>query len=64
MDLATILTPLLTFLGVAIWDLIRTFWFARYTARLTAKQMIPQPVQCRAKLLTHRTHKNHVIVVD
>lgn len=55
------------------WDLLRTFWFAKYTAKLTAKQMHQNAeLHCRqrnqitdyhheVKLLTKRTHNDHFI---
>lgn len=73
MDFSTIITPILTIAGMAVWDLLRTFWFARYTARLTAKQMHQNTtLHCKqinqitdyhseVKLLTTRTHSNHII---
>lgn len=72
MDFSTLITPVLTVVAVAAWDLVRTFWFARYTAKLTAKQMNQAAIlHCRqrnqisdlqgeVRLLTNKTHRNHI----
>lgn len=73
MDSTTILTPLFTLLVMAAWDIVRTYWFARYTAKLTAKQMCQSAeLHCKqlnqvthlrsdvVKLLTTKTHRNSV----
>lgn len=74
MDFTTIITPVLTLLGMVAWDVVRTFWFARYTAKLTAKQMEQAAIlhckernqisglQAEVKLLTTQTHRNHVAI--
>ncbi len=73
MDFSTILTPVLTILGMVVWDILRTFWFARYTAKLTAKQMHQNTeLHCKqvnkiadyhyeVRILTTKTHGNHYI---
>jgi ABC-type bacteriocin/lantibiotic exporter with double-glycine peptidase domain len=76
MDLTTILTPILTVLAVVAWDIVRTFWFARYTARLTAKAMRQSAelhckqmnnisnIRSNIKLLTTQTHQHGYISAD
>ncbi len=60
MDFLTVLTPILTIFGMITWDVLRTFYFAKYTVNSVRKEL-NRNSNHKVKLLTTKTHSNHYI---